>query len=142
MPAIFLAQRRQHHVLQFGSGGDNAQKCFLPFGRDLNLDGSPVFRIALFCNQFPRGHSLEHFAECIPIAADAFGQNGGCQGPLLIQCDEHPELPWGDVALPGQILIQYVVAGFEQPEKKPDAALQLPIACDIRVQARLHPFVG
>ncbi len=59
---------------------------------------------------------------------------------MLIQRDQHAELPRGDFALARQVLVEPVVAGFEQPKQKSDAALELPVARDIRGRTRFVPL--
>src|SRR4051794_5408519 len=79
--------------------------------------------------QSARRHSLQHFAECVSIAADTFCKVRRRHRALLQQRHQNAELSGSDVGLPRYTLVETVIFGFEQAQQKSNAVLELPLTC-------------
>src|SRR4051812_29737876 len=81
-------------------------------GCELHFGGAAVIAIVALADQRALRHPVDHFAERAAVDADVFCQFGQSQSALLVERQQHAELPRRNVVLISQLLIEQVHAGI------------------------------
>ena len=125
MSAIFGRQWCEQSALQLSGAGNDCQQHFLACGREQDLGGAAIPAIVALGNQRSFVHAIYHLAKRAAVHPDMSGKFRQSQGALLIEGQQDTELARCNIILCGQLLVEQMDSGIEQPNEKTETLLKL-----------------